>query len=154
MKKKEQEIRDWPFGIAGHVSVAVDQHTGSILVILLLLSFFVYVKVFLDVCNSGDTDGRVPAIGTRYCVEAVGLPLKARWRSWYHHHQVFSSFSFYQFSFSLPLDNLQMENDIFFTMTYFSSSCLVIFDFKVTTKEKGNNLVPMKVFVTFNFWKV
>ncbi|XP_034684746.1 serine carboxypeptidase-like 26 [Vitis riparia] len=37
---------------------------------------------------SGDTDGRVPAIGTRYCVEALGLPLKARWRSWYHHHQV------------------------------------------------------------------
>ena len=116
--------------------------------------FFVYVKVFLDVCNSGDTDGRVPAIGTRYCVEALGLPLKAPWRSWYHHHQVFSSFSFYPFSFSLPLDNLQMENDIFFTMTYFSSSCLVIFDFKVTTKEKGNNLVPMKVFVTFNFRKV
>lgn len=37
---------------------------------------------------SGDTDGRVPAIGTRYCVEALGLPLKAPWRSWYHHHQV------------------------------------------------------------------
>ncbi|WJX96302.1 hypothetical protein P8452_77528 [Trifolium repens] len=37
---------------------------------------------------SGDADGRVPAIGTRYCVEALGLPLKSTWRPWYHHNQV------------------------------------------------------------------
>ncbi|GMP57171.1 hypothetical protein CsSME_00021366 [Camellia sinensis var. sinensis] len=37
---------------------------------------------------SGDTDGRVPVIGSRYCIEALGLPLKSPWRSWYHNHQV------------------------------------------------------------------
>ncbi|KAG4929436.1 hypothetical protein JHK82_046501 [Glycine max] len=37
---------------------------------------------------SGDADGRVPVIGTRYCVEALGLPLKSRWRTWYHDNQV------------------------------------------------------------------
>ncbi|KAG4983061.1 hypothetical protein JHK87_027810 [Glycine soja] len=29
-----------------------------------------------------DADGRVPMIGTRYCVEALGLPLKSRRRTW------------------------------------------------------------------------
>ncbi|KAK4257856.1 hypothetical protein QN277_007390 [Acacia crassicarpa] len=37
---------------------------------------------------SGDTDGRIPVIGTRYCVEALGLPLKSSWRTWYHNNQV------------------------------------------------------------------
>ncbi|XP_059644699.1 serine carboxypeptidase-like 26 isoform X1 [Cornus florida] len=37
---------------------------------------------------SGDTDGRVPVIGSRYCIEALGLPLKTPWHSWYHNHQV------------------------------------------------------------------
>ncbi|XP_010024821.2 serine carboxypeptidase-like 33 [Eucalyptus grandis] len=37
---------------------------------------------------SGDTDGRVPVIGSRYCVEALGLSIKSPWRSWYHDHQV------------------------------------------------------------------
>uniref|UniRef100_A0A5B7A0X4 Putative serine carboxypeptidase S10 family protein n=1 Tax=Davidia involucrata TaxID=16924 RepID=A0A5B7A0X4_DAVIN len=37
---------------------------------------------------SGDIDGRVPVIGSRYCIESLGLPLKSPWRSWYHDHQV------------------------------------------------------------------
>jgi len=37
---------------------------------------------------SGDADGRLPVIGTRYCVEALGLTLKSFWRLWYHHNQV------------------------------------------------------------------
>ncbi|XP_057959081.1 serine carboxypeptidase-like 33 [Malania oleifera] len=37
---------------------------------------------------SGDTDGRVPVIGSRYCIEALGLPLKSPWRSWHHQAQV------------------------------------------------------------------
>ncbi|XP_073120573.1 serine carboxypeptidase-like 26 [Henckelia pumila] len=37
---------------------------------------------------SGDADGRVPVIGTRYCIEALGLPLKTPWTSWFHEHQV------------------------------------------------------------------
>ncbi|XP_021730396.1 serine carboxypeptidase-like 33 [Chenopodium quinoa] len=37
---------------------------------------------------SGDVDGRVPVIGTRYWVESLGLPIKTPWRSWYHQHQV------------------------------------------------------------------
>lgn len=27
-------------------------------------------------------------IGSRYCVEALGLPVKSEWRSWFHNHQV------------------------------------------------------------------
>ncbi|KAL5700345.1 Serine carboxypeptidase-like 26 [Ranunculus cassubicifolius] len=37
---------------------------------------------------SGDADGRVPVTGSRYWIEAMGLPLKASWRSWYHKNQV------------------------------------------------------------------
>ncbi|CAK9145705.1 unnamed protein product [Ilex paraguariensis] len=37
---------------------------------------------------SGDADGRVPVIGSRYCIEALKLPLKSPWHSWYHNHQV------------------------------------------------------------------
>ncbi|XP_052203844.1 serine carboxypeptidase-like 26 isoform X2 [Diospyros lotus] len=37
---------------------------------------------------SGDADGRVPVIGSRYWIEALGLPLKSPWRPWYHNHQV------------------------------------------------------------------
>lgn len=37
---------------------------------------------------SGDADGRVPVIGSRYCIEALGLPLTSAWRSWFHNHQV------------------------------------------------------------------
>ncbi|XP_010931783.1 serine carboxypeptidase-like 26 isoform X2 [Elaeis guineensis] len=45
---------------------------------------------------SGDTDGRVPVIGTRYCVEALGLPLKSQWQPWYHNNQVGGRFVEYQ----------------------------------------------------------
>ncbi|KAK7291728.1 hypothetical protein RIF29_07102 [Crotalaria pallida] len=44
-------------------------------------------NVTWKVCN-GDADGRVPVIGTRYCIEALGLPLKSSWRTWYHDNQV------------------------------------------------------------------
>ncbi|KAK4801550.1 hypothetical protein SAY86_022037 [Trapa natans] len=37
---------------------------------------------------SGDADGRVPLIGSRYCMEDLGLPIKSPWHSWYHLHQV------------------------------------------------------------------
>ncbi|OVA13573.1 Peptidase S10 [Macleaya cordata] len=37
---------------------------------------------------SGDTDGRVPVIGSRYWTEALGLPLKSSWRTWSHNNQV------------------------------------------------------------------
>ncbi|KAI4303095.1 hypothetical protein MLD38_038766 [Melastoma candidum] len=37
---------------------------------------------------SGDADGRVPIIGSRYDAEALGLPVKSPWSSWYHDHQV------------------------------------------------------------------
>ncbi|KAL0376327.1 UNVERIFIED_CONTAM: Serine carboxypeptidase-like 26 [Sesamum calycinum] len=37
---------------------------------------------------SGDADGRVPVIGSRYCVEALELPLKTPWTSWYYKNQV------------------------------------------------------------------
>ncbi|KAL6850311.1 hypothetical protein ACP4OV_020938 [Aristida adscensionis] len=37
---------------------------------------------------SGDVDGRVPFIGTRYWVEALGLPIKSQWQPWYLNSQV------------------------------------------------------------------
>lgn len=45
---------------------------------------------------SGDADGRVPVIGSRYCVEALGLPLKSQWQPWYHKKQVGGRFVEYQ----------------------------------------------------------
>ncbi|WOL03248.1 hypothetical protein Cni_G11968 [Canna indica] len=45
---------------------------------------------------SGDTDGRVPVIGSRYCAEALGLPLKSQWQPWFLNHQVGGRFVEYQ----------------------------------------------------------
>uniref|UniRef100_A0A0D3ENB9 Carboxypeptidase n=1 Tax=Oryza barthii TaxID=65489 RepID=A0A0D3ENB9_9ORYZ len=45
---------------------------------------------------SGDVDGRVPVIGSRYCVEALGLPVKSQWQPWYLNNQVAGRFVEYQ----------------------------------------------------------
>ncbi|KAG6466590.1 serine carboxypeptidase-like 26 [Zingiber officinale] len=45
---------------------------------------------------SGDTDGRVPVIGSRYCVEALGLPLESQWQPWFLNHQVGGRFVEYK----------------------------------------------------------
>ncbi|WCJ26983.1 serine carboxypeptidase-like 31 [Euphorbia peplus] len=37
---------------------------------------------------SGDTDGRVPVLSTRYSIAALGLPITHPWRPWYHLKQV------------------------------------------------------------------
>jgi serine carboxypeptidase-like clade 2 len=37
---------------------------------------------------SGDVDGRVPFIGSRYWVDAIGLPIKSQWQPWYLKNQV------------------------------------------------------------------
>ncbi|XP_073058652.1 serine carboxypeptidase-like 31 isoform X1 [Primulina eburnea] len=37
---------------------------------------------------SGDTDGRVPVLSTRYSLSMLGLPIKNPWRPWYHQKQV------------------------------------------------------------------
>ncbi|CAO2823807.1 unnamed protein product [Amaranthus hypochondriacus] len=37
---------------------------------------------------SGDTDGRVPVLSTRYSLNALGLPITKPWRPWYHERQV------------------------------------------------------------------
>ncbi|KAL3820529.1 hypothetical protein ACJIZ3_006434 [Penstemon smallii] len=37
---------------------------------------------------SGDTDGRVPVLSTRYSLSSLGLPIKKAWRPWYHEKQV------------------------------------------------------------------
>ncbi|CAD6334550.1 unnamed protein product [Miscanthus lutarioriparius] len=41
---------------------------------------------------SGDADGKVPVIGSRYCVEALGLPIKTQWQPWYLDKQVAGRF--------------------------------------------------------------
>ncbi|GFP98262.1 serine carboxypeptidase-like 31 [Phtheirospermum japonicum] len=37
---------------------------------------------------SGDTDGRVPVLSTRYSLSSLGLRIKMPWRPWYHNKQV------------------------------------------------------------------
>ncbi|KAL5579363.1 hypothetical protein UlMin_011805 [Ulmus minor] len=37
---------------------------------------------------SGDTDGRVPVLSTRYSLNSLGLPITKAWRPWYHQKQV------------------------------------------------------------------
>ncbi|ERN03395.1 hypothetical protein AMTR_s00003p00256450 [Amborella trichopoda] len=37
---------------------------------------------------SGDTDGRVPVLSTRYSLNALGIPTLSPWRPWYHDKQV------------------------------------------------------------------
>jgi len=41
---------------------------------------------------SGDADGWLPVIGSRYCVEALGLPIKTQWQPWYLDKQVAGRF--------------------------------------------------------------
>ncbi|KAI4296665.1 hypothetical protein L6164_036606 [Bauhinia variegata] len=37
---------------------------------------------------SGDTDGRVPVLSTRYSLSSLGLPITKPWRPWYHEKEV------------------------------------------------------------------
>ncbi|KAE7995616.1 hypothetical protein FH972_000392 [Carpinus fangiana] len=37
---------------------------------------------------SGDTDGRVPVLATRYSLNSMGLPITQAWRPWYHQKEV------------------------------------------------------------------
>ncbi|XP_061375565.1 serine carboxypeptidase-like 31 [Gastrolobium bilobum] len=37
---------------------------------------------------SGDTDGRVPVLSTRYSLKILDLPITKRWRPWYHKKEV------------------------------------------------------------------
>ncbi|KAK7246559.1 hypothetical protein RIF29_41428 [Crotalaria pallida] len=37
---------------------------------------------------SGDTDGRVPVLSTRYSLSILGLPITKQWRPWYHEKEV------------------------------------------------------------------
>ncbi|KAF8391392.1 hypothetical protein HHK36_023696 [Tetracentron sinense] len=45
---------------------------------------------------SGDTDGRVSVLSTRYSLSALGLPIIKAWRPWYHQKQVGGWFQEYE----------------------------------------------------------
>ncbi|KAL6198100.1 hypothetical protein ACLB2K_027892 [Fragaria x ananassa] len=45
---------------------------------------------------SGDTDGRVPVLSTRYSLGALGLPITKAWTPWYHQKQVSGWFQEYK----------------------------------------------------------
>ncbi|GKV45868.1 hypothetical protein SLEP1_g52901 [Rubroshorea leprosula] len=45
---------------------------------------------------SGDTDGRVPVLSTRYSLKSLGLPIVKAWRPWYHEKQVGGWFQEYK----------------------------------------------------------
>ncbi|AAB71481.1 similar to serine carboxypeptidases [Arabidopsis thaliana] len=46
---------------------------------------------------SGDTDGRVPVLSTRYCINKLELPIKTAWRPWYHETQEYEGLTFATF---------------------------------------------------------
>ncbi|XP_059437354.1 serine carboxypeptidase-like 31 isoform X1 [Corylus avellana] len=45
---------------------------------------------------SGDTDGRVPVLSTRYSLISLGLPITKAWRPWYHQKEVSGWFQEYE----------------------------------------------------------
>ncbi|XP_041026549.1 serine carboxypeptidase-like 31 [Juglans microcarpa x Juglans regia] len=45
---------------------------------------------------SGDTDGRVPVLSTRYSLSSLGLPITKAWRPWYHLKEVSGWFQEYE----------------------------------------------------------
>ncbi|KAK8607926.1 hypothetical protein V6N13_023370 [Hibiscus sabdariffa] len=45
---------------------------------------------------SGDTDGRVPVLSTRYSISTLELPITKTWRPWYHEKQVSGWFQEYK----------------------------------------------------------
>lgn len=45
---------------------------------------------------SGDIDGRVPIISTRYCIDSLNLTIKENWHPWYHEKQVGGWFVSYE----------------------------------------------------------
>nr|POE45192.1 serine carboxypeptidase-like 31 [Quercus suber] len=45
---------------------------------------------------SGDTDGRVPVLSTRYSLNVLKLPITKAWRPWYHKKQVSGWFQEYK----------------------------------------------------------
>ncbi|CAL1372729.1 unnamed protein product [Linum trigynum] len=45
---------------------------------------------------SGDTDGRVPVLSTRYSISSLGLKITKSWRPWYHQRQVSGWFQEYE----------------------------------------------------------
>ncbi|ESQ29337.1 hypothetical protein EUTSA_v10023439mg [Eutrema salsugineum] len=45
---------------------------------------------------SGDTDGRVPVLSTRYWINKLELPIKTTWRPWYNEKQVSGWFQEYE----------------------------------------------------------
>lgn len=42
-------------------------------------------------CFSGDTDGRVPVLSTRYSLSSLSLSVTKSWRPWYHENEVIKS---------------------------------------------------------------
>ncbi|KAL6621205.1 hypothetical protein ACP70R_033637 [Stipagrostis hirtigluma subsp. patula] len=69
---------------SGRIFYNYDREVDSVLPIYSKL-----VKAGLRIwVYSGDVDGRVPVIGTRYWVESLGLPVKSQWQSWYLNNQV------------------------------------------------------------------
>ncbi|KAK7368976.1 hypothetical protein VNO80_11009 [Phaseolus coccineus] len=45
---------------------------------------------------SGDTDGRVPVLSTRYSLSSLALPVTKSWRPWYHENEVSGWFEEYE----------------------------------------------------------
>lgn len=49
--------------------------------------------------SSGDTDGRVPVLSTRYSLSSLALPITRAWRPWYHQKQVIIYYYIYIYIF-------------------------------------------------------
>ncbi|KQK04225.1 serine carboxypeptidase-like 26 isoform X2 [Brachypodium distachyon] len=72
-----------------------DNYDNSVFSVLPIYSKLVKAGLRIWV-YSGDVDGRVPFIGSRYCVEALGLAVKSQWQPWYLSNQVAGRFVEYE----------------------------------------------------------
>eukprot|EP01018_Ginkgo_biloba_P026190 Gb_31896 [translate_table: standard] len=52
-------------------------------------SYIVFIhNGFLTAGHNGDVDGRIPVLGTRYCLNSLHLRVKQNWHPWFHNKQV------------------------------------------------------------------
>ncbi|MCO5606271.1 hypothetical protein L7F22_060458 [Adiantum nelumboides] len=70
-------------GCSGQISGWVDSPTTMLPILEDLMARGLRVWMF-----SGDTDGRIPVLSTRYSIGALKLPILGKWYPWYHNNQV------------------------------------------------------------------
>ncbi|XAR66425.1 Carboxypeptidase D [Bertholletia excelsa] len=78
-----QHVRDWSICNMTVFGNWVDSKESVLPIYKKLIAAGLRIWVY-----SGDTDGRVPVLSTRYSLSSLGLPITKAWRPWYHNKQV------------------------------------------------------------------